>query len=129
MPVDPMAMAKQKKEQMKFMVENLRRFYQAGGKIVIGTDLIHSTDFSREAVIPVVELRHLASIGMELQEIIKTGTLYAAQVIGTEKEEGTITVGKEANLIAVPGEVDLGFEALRSVPFVMHYGTVIKNQL
>lgn len=129
MPFDPAAMAEQKKEQMKVMVENLRRFYLAGGKIVIGTDLIHSTDYTKDAVIPVVELRHLASIGMELQEIIKTGTLYAAQVIGTEQEEGTITVGKEANLIAVAGEVDMTFEALRSVPFVMHYGTIIKNQL
>lgn len=129
MMFDPKAMAEKKKQQAKHMRENLRRFYEAGGKIVIGTDLIHSTDFMKDAVIPTVELRHLVEVGIPFQEAIKTGTLYAAQVIGTAAEEGTIEIGKLANLIAVPGSVDESFQALENVPFVMHYGTVIKNQL
>lgn len=37
---------------MKVMGENLGRFYRAGGKIVVGTDLIHSRDYRKDAVIP-----------------------------------------------------------------------------
>ena len=62
----------------------------------------------------------------KLDVLVEEGRIAA---IGTEALEGTLTVGKEANLIAVAGTVDLSFDALRTVPFVMHYGTVIKNML
>ena len=129
MMFDPKAMAEKKKQQAKFMRENLRRFYEAGGKIAIGTDLIHSSDYMKEATIPTVELRHLYEVGLPFRKVIKTGTIYPAELIGTAAEEGTIEVGKLANLIAVPGQVDGTFKALENVPFVMHYGTVVKNQL
>lgn len=129
MMFDPKAMAEKRKVQCTNMRENLRRFYEAGGKIAIGTDLIHSNNFIKDAVIPTIELRHLAEVGLPFQEVIKTGTIYPAELIGTAREEGTIEVGKLANLIAVPGEVDETFKALDNVPFVMHYGTVVKNHL
>lgn len=129
MMFDPKAMAEKRKIQCENMRQNLKRFYEAGGKIAIGTDLIHSGDYSKDAVIPTIELRHLSEMGLPFREVIKTGTIYPAELIGTAGEEGTIEVGKLANLIAVPGQVDETFEALKNVPFVMHYGTVVKNQL
>ena len=45
MPMDSAEMKRQQAEKMKIMEENLGRFYRAGGKIVVGTDLIHSRDY------------------------------------------------------------------------------------
>lgn len=120
-------MAEQKKESHKYMLDNLKRFYDAGGKIVLGTDLIHSRDYKKEATIPTVEMRQLLKAGIPFHEAIKAGTISAAEVVGTAKEEGTIETGKLANLIAVRGTVDETFDALNHVLLVMHYGTVIKN--
>lgn len=117
----------EKKQQCRNMRENCKRLYDAGGKVVIGTDLMRSKDFRRDAAIPTVEMRQLAEAGIPFREIIKAGTIYAAEVCGTDKEEGTIEVGKQANLIAVPGQVDEAFRALDAVPFVMHYGKIIKD--
>ena len=99
--------------------------------MVIGTDLIHSSDFTRDAVIPVPELKALTSVGFTLQEAIASGTITAAKVVGTGEEEGLIKVGRLANLIAVPGTVDESFAALsrEHVKLVLHYGSVIRNEI
>ncbi len=129
MMMDPVKMAEEKKASHKHMLSNLKRFYDAGGKIVLGTDLIHSSDFKRDAVIPTVEMRQLIKCGIPFMEAIKAGTISAAEVVGTAEEEGTLEVGKLANIIAVKGTVDETFAALDDVKLVMHYGTVIKNQI
>ena len=121
----------EKRQQWNTMVENLGRYHKAGGTIVIGTDLIHSSDFNRDAVIPVPELKALTGVGFTLQEAIAAGTITAAQVVGTGDEEGLIEAGRLANLIAVPGPVDESFAALsrENVKLVLHYGSVIRNEV
>ena len=121
----------EKRAQWETMVDNLGRYHRAGGRVVIGTDLIHSRDFMRDAVIPVPELRALTGVGFTLQEAIAAGTITAAQVVGTGGEEGLIEAGRLANLIAVRGPVDERFAALgrENVKLVLHYGTVIRREL
>lgn len=118
----------EKRRENQIMRENCKRLYDAGGKIVIGTDLMRSKDFRKDAKIPTIELKQLVEAGIPFREAIKAGTIYAAEVAGTAQEEGTLEPGKLANLIAVKGTVDEDFEALNQVAFVMHYGAVIKNQ-
>jgi imidazolonepropionase-like amidohydrolase len=82
-------------------------------------------------VIPVPELRALAQAGLPLQEVIKAGTISAAEVVGTGAEEGLLEVGRLANLVAVRGRVDERFSALErdNIGLVLHNGTVIRNEL
>ena len=70
-------------------------------------------------------------MGIPLQDAIRAGTIAAAEVVGTGKEEGLIEVGRLANLIAVKGPVDESFEALNreNVKLVLHCGAVIRNEL
>ncbi len=121
----------EKRKQWNIMVDNLGRYHRAGGRVVIGTDLIHSSDFSRDAVIPVPELRALTGVGFTLQEAIAAGTITAAEVVGTGEEEGLIEKGRLANLIAVPGAVEESFAALNreNIKLVLHYGQIIRNEL
>ena len=121
----------EKRKQWKTMVENLGRYHRAGGRVVIGTDLIHSRDFMKDAVIPVPELRALTGAGFTLQEAIAAGTITAAEVVGTGKEEGLIEEGRLANLVAVSGPVDESFAALdrENIRLVLHRGAVIRSEL
>ena len=128
MPMDPAEMKRQQAEKMKVMEENLGRFYRAGGKIVVGTDLIHSRDYRKDAVIPVPELRHLHAAGLPMNAILRAATRSGAEVVGTGATEGRLIPGYLANLVAVPGRVDETFEALRHVALVMHRGTVIRDE-
>ena len=128
MPMDPAERKQQQTEKMKIMEENLGRFYLAGGKIVVGTDLMHSQDFRKDAVIPVVELRHLHTAGLPMNAIIRAATLSGAEVVGTGAQEGRIAPGYDANLVAVPGTVDKDFDALRQVKLVMHRGSIIRDE-
>lgn len=128
MPMNPAEMKRQQAEKMKVMEENLGRFYRAGGKIVVGTDLIHSRDYRKDAVIPVPELRHLHAAGLPMNAILRAATYSGAEVVGTGAAEGRLIPGYLANLVAVPGQVDEAFEALRHVALVMHRGTVIRDE-
>ena len=121
----------EKRRRWQIMVENLGRYHRAGGRVVVGTDLIHSRNFMEDAVIPVPELKALTGVGFPLQEAIAAGTITAAQVVGTGKEEGLIEAGRLANLIAVPGRVDESFAALdrENVKLVLHYGRVIRQEV
>ena len=128
---DAKKMEAEKAERWKGMADNLGRYHKAGGRIVIGTDLIHSMNFSQDAVIPVPELKALTSVGLTLQQAIAAGTITAAEVVGTGDEEGLIQEGRLANLIAVSGSVDESFAALdrENVKLVLHYGTIIRAEL
>lgn len=128
MPMDPAEMKRQQAEKMQVMEENLGRFYRAGGKIVVGTDLIHSRDYRKDAVIPVPELRHLHAAGLPMNAILRAATLSGAEVVGTGNIEGRIAAGYLANLVAVPGKVDETFDALRQVKLVMHRGAIIRDE-
>jgi imidazolonepropionase-like amidohydrolase len=107
--------------------ENCKRFYDAGGTLVLGTDLIGSSDFDRDARIPTTEMAQLYRAGVPTAEIIKAGTLSAARACGIADEEGTVEAGKRANLVAIDGALDETFAALRTPAFVMNRGTVLKG--
>ena len=64
-----------------------------------------------------------------MQDVIAAATLNGAISCHTDAEEGSIEVGKRANLVAIRGELDDSFQALRTPAFVMNKGTVIRNEL
>ena len=105
---------------------NCKKFHDAGGTVVIGTDLIGWDDFDRDARIPTTEMHQLAMAGIPEREILLGATLYAAKACGIEAEEGTIEVGKRANLVAIDGALDETFAALRNPAFVMNRAKVLK---
>ncbi len=106
---------------------NCKRFYDAGGTLVLGTDLIGSDDFDRDARIPTTEMRQLYRAGIPIHEIICAGTINAARACGIAEEEGLIAPRRRANLVAVDGALDETFRALRDPAFVLHRGVILKE--
>ena len=108
-------------------IENLKKFYQMGGTVNVGTDFMRTEDPMREAVIPVGELRQLRQdVGMSMADVIRAGTVNAAASCGFA-DEGAIRPGNRANLIAFDGRLSDDFSQLLDLKFVMNRGVVIRN--
>ena len=93
--------------------------YKAGVKIAFGTDA---------AVYPhgenAKEFKYMVDAGMPTMFVIQTATTHAAQLLKHEKDIGSITVGKFADVIAVPGNPLDDITLMQKVNFVMKEGVV-----
>lgn len=83
-----------------FHLESIRMAREAGVRVAMGTDAgtpfnIHGENLG--------ELKFLVDCGFSPMEAIEAGTRIAAQVLGLEKELGTVEEGKLADLILIEG--------------------------
>ena len=90
-------------ERIKVAKRKLKTFIEAGGReqIVAGTDAgapfnVHSP-LTRE-------MQHYLEAGLTPMEVIQSATLRAAQLQGVEKDLGTVTEGKLADMVIVDGD-------------------------
>jgi len=111
---------------MKTPLSNLRRFVAAGGKVALGTDFAgYITQF--DLGMPITEMTLMEKAGMTPEQIIVAGTKNAAKVCGLEKEIGTLSQGKIADLIAVNGNPLKNIQVMEKVRMVIHNGEIVKN--
>ena len=111
-------------DRRNVMLDNLKRFYDAGGVIAIGTDLMNS---DAKARIPVDELEALRSTGIPMHEVVRCGTANAVKVCALD-DEGYVKAGMLANLIAIQGELDEKFTKLDPPVFVMNQGSILRDE-
>ena len=90
-------------ERIKVAKRKLKTFIAAGGReqIVAGTDAgapfnVHSP-LTRE-------IQHYLDAGLTPMEVIQSATLRSAQLQGVEKDLGTVTEGKFADMVIVDGD-------------------------
>jgi imidazolonepropionase-like amidohydrolase len=100
--------------------DSFRRAVEAGVKVAMGTD---------SAVTPhgenLRELELMAEGGMAPEDVLLATTRTAAELMGLERELGTIEAGKRADLVAVAGDpFDFGDLANR-VELVVQDGRVV----
>ena len=95
--------------------------YKAGVKIAFGTDA---------AVYPhgenAKEFKYMVDAGMPPMFTIQAATTHAAQLLKHEKDLGSITPGKYADVVAVNGNPLDDITLLQHVQFVMKEGKVYK---
>jgi len=97
------------------------RAYKAHVKIAFGTDA---------AVYPHGQNAHefelMVEAGMPPMFTIQAATISAAQLLRHDKELGTVTAGKLADVVAVPGNPIEDISVMKRVSFVMKDGVVYK---
>jgi len=105
------------------MIANFKRSVKAGVKIAYGTDsgVSRHGNNAREAVL-------MYQTGMKPNEIIKSATINAADLIGKSDSLGTLEIGKIADIIAVDNSPLKNIEALLDVDFVMKSGRIVKHK-
>jgi imidazolonepropionase-like amidohydrolase len=65
--------------------------------------------------------------GMTPMQSIVAGTSNAAKLLGWDKNLGTLTTGKWADIVAVPGDPIADIKAMEKTVFVMKNGVVYKT--
>lgn len=90
-------------ERIKMAKKKLKHFIQAGGReqIVAGTDA--GAPFNLHSPLT-KELGNLHEAGLSAMETIQSATLRPAQMQGVEKDLGTISAGKFADIIIIDGD-------------------------
>lgn len=64
--------------------------------------------------------------GLTPMEAIMAGTMNAAKLLGWDKHVGSLTAGKWADIVAVPGDPTVNIKAMEQAVFVMKGGVVYK---
>ncbi len=107
----------------KDMFDNFKRSYKSGVKIAYGTDsgVSKHGNNAKEAVL-------MFNAGMKPQDILKSATVHAADLIGKSKSLGTIEAGKIADIIATHDNPLHNIKALLDVDFVMKSGEIVKQK-
>jgi imidazolonepropionase-like amidohydrolase len=100
---------------MKMIVKKL---YDAGVPIVAGTDM----GFPGFSVAR--ELEIYVEAGLTPAQALKTGTITPAEVMGLGKQTGSITTGKNADIIIVDGNPLTNISNVRNVKVVIKAGKV-----
>lgn len=96
--------------------------YKEGVKIAFGTDAgvgAHGDNW-REFVF-------MTEAGMPALEAIQAATIESARLLKVDQELGSVTVGKIADLVAVPGDPLQDIQFMGQVSFVMKAGVVYKQ--
>ena len=99
-----------------------RKAAAAGVKIVFGTDAGVYPHGQNANQFP-----YMVKYGLTPMQAIQAATINAAQLIGWDKDLGSIKTGKYADLIAVQGDPLAHIELLKNVNGVMKGGVVVKS--
>jgi imidazolonepropionase-like amidohydrolase len=102
-----------------------KKALQAHLKIVFGTDMggIPWTE-------PIAqEFKRMVSLGMAPMDAIQSATSRAAEMLELKGEIGVVAPGAFAEVIAVSGDPLKDVGELEHVKFVMHNGSVFKNEI
>ena len=103
-------------------IQGLRRFLDAGGRAVYGTDL--GNDGPRPGIDP-VEVQALIAAGMNPAEVIAAATVTAAEILGLENS-GVLQPGAVADLVAFHGDALHDYNALTRVVRVWRRGNPVR---
>ena len=106
------------------MMAQFREMKQAGVRFAVGTDS-NVKDLETIDQLYLQELQALRTAGMSNGEIVQAATLRAAEAMGLEKELGSITAGKRADLILLDADPLQDIKALVSPELVIQDGRVV----
>lgn len=107
----------------KIMHENLRRVYEAGGTIVVGTDAGNPGTF--HGLSYYAELEEMQEAGIPPADLIVMATRNGARAMQRLDDFGTLEPGKIADLIVLDRDPSEDISNVRSITLVMREGVVM----
>jgi imidazolonepropionase-like amidohydrolase len=110
-------------DMLKIHADTFRRAVNAGVKIAFGTDA-GGFDW---AINPAREFPIMVKYGMTPAQAIRSATTNAAELLGMEKDAGSIAPEKYADIVALKGDPLADIDLLQKIDFVMKGGEVFKS--
>lgn len=111
-------------DEFKNYINRFSEAYRAGVKMAFGTDAsVYPHGRNAE------QFKMMVDAGMSPVDGIRSSTIWAAELIGIEKNAGSIEPGKWADIIAVRGDPLDDISLLENVQFVMKGGKIYRSDL
>jgi imidazolonepropionase-like amidohydrolase len=104
------------------MAANLKRVFEAGIPVAMGTDAGNPLTLHGPSVY--AEMEAMQAAGLTPLQVITASTRGGAQAMGREKDFGTVEKGKLADLLIVSADPAADVANLRKVRFVVRGGVV-----
>ena len=118
----PPAVAAKALEVGPQIMKTVTRAYQGGVKFAYGTDAgVYPHGQNWEDFI------YLVKAGLPPAYTLQMATINAAQLLGHQDELGSVTAGKYADVVGVPGDPLQDITVMSKVSFVMKAGTIYKQ--
>lgn len=108
--------------------ERLQRAMKFGVPVAAGSDMYLTIHGKNRGQASLTMFEAYAEAGIPAMKIIQAATANGAELLGMQRQIGTLEVGKLADIIAVPGDPLKDITALERAKFVMKGGAVIKNE-
>mgnify|MGYP001162702684 CR=1 FL=1 len=106
--------------------KTVKRAYEMEIKIVTGAD----TGYGPNSVTRVgMEIANFVKLGMKPMDAIRSATSVGAELLQISDRTGTVTVGKEADLIVVPDNPLEDIRSVQDVVLVISNGAIAMNRL
>ncbi|WCL54685.1 metal-dependent hydrolase family protein [Gimibacter soli] len=103
--------------------QGFRKAVKAGVKIAYGTDSgVYPHGLNGR------QMAYMVKYGMTPMQAIRSATLSSAELLGWEKEVGSIAPGKYADLVAVEGDLMSDVSKVEHVSAVMKGGVIYKDE-
>jgi imidazolonepropionase-like amidohydrolase len=109
--------------------QRLRHAIQLGVPIAFGSDEYYDFSGRTRGQVSLEPLVSYVRSGMSPLQILQAATCNAAQLLGLEKEIGTLEAGKTADVVAVPGNPLSNPLLLQRISFVMKDGDIVRNDM
>lgn len=110
--------------------EFVRRFVQAGGKVVTGPDSAGTSGPSNIPGLAMhIEMEALVDSGLTPMQAILASTKWAAELLHKERELGTVEPGKLADLIPIEGDPLADIRNTRNIRTVILDGKVVDTTI
>ena len=110
-------------DMIKIHAETFRRAVNAGVKIAFGTD-VGGFDWGID---PAREFPLMVKYGMTPMQAIRAATSNAAELLGMQKDIGSVAPEKYADIVAVKGDPIKDISVLEQIDFVMKGGEIYKQ--
>jgi imidazolonepropionase-like amidohydrolase len=111
-----------RKPTLKRKFQQLR---ESGAVLLIGTDSGVPTQFHTQTTWNEIDV-WVRAMGVEPMDAIRAATFWPSVAMKVDKDVGTVTAGKYADIIAVRGDVLKYVDLLQNVEFVMKHGVRYK---
>ncbi len=115
------------KEEAAAIIDRLNRAHKIGVRMAFGSDAVSNLPGKNRGEMMLDYLDVWQAAGVPPAATLKAMTTNAAELLGIEKERGSIAKGMAADIIATPANPMEDVQALRKVFFVMKDGKVVKR--